>query len=88
MSAFISIDYVEGDTDGSTYEQITVRIGNDTKRFGTGDPQKDYLSALIHAYDTVGDDVPIMGSSSLDHFMMDTGIDLEALLHEQSETGE
>lgn len=74
--AIISIDY-DG-IDQSTYRGIELRLeGREDQTFATGDPSADHVAAL-KAYLTwlavngvQPDDGVLLGSSSMDHFVMD-----------------
>jgi len=69
------------DVNPETYEGISVRMGRDEKPkvFNTGNPTVDYFTAYFVASKRCKDagvdidDLPVMGSSSIDHFVMDGG---------------
>jgi len=83
MRYFMSLDFDEGSPE--TYRGITIRRLNPDRerespiRFYSGNPTVDHLAAFQYLYNIHG--VPnhnthnfaVMGSSSLDHFVMDGG---------------
>jgi hypothetical protein len=78
VSIFMSCKY--DDVDPATYKGIELQMKPGAKRevFNTGDPLHDYLTAGFVATSRAGDDAPIFGSSSIDHFVMDGGAQLDA----------
>jgi len=74
--AHISIKYDEGDP--ATYAGVEYRVdrGKHMYCINTGNPTADYAAAMMVLYTVNGDEAIIMGSSSIDHFVMDGG-DLE-----------
>jgi len=74
--AHISIKYDEGDP--ATYAGVGYRVDRDKRMYfiNTGNPTVDYAAAMMVLYTVNGEDAIIMGSSSIDHFVMDGG-DLE-----------
>jgi hypothetical protein len=75
----LSIKY--DDANPATYEGVTLSMDRDKPRelFSTGNPTVDYNTAAAVVYRrfyNAGvdvDDVPLMGSSTIDHFIMDGG---------------
>lgn len=70
--AIVGIDYNEPDT--STYFGVTVKTGQVTERFNTGNPQEDYYNATRFACKDIFSD-QVMFSSSVDSFIMDGDFD-------------
>ena len=70
---FISCLYDEPDP--STYRGMEIRIDRESEPlvFNSGNPTVDYVTAGCVVYTRAGGEVPIMGSSSIDHFVMDEG---------------
>ena len=76
---FLRLEY--DDADPATYEGISLLMLDDKKPelFNTGNPTVDYHTAMAVIYKRAKDagvdidDVPIQGSSSIDHFVMDGG---------------
>lgn len=77
MIPILGILYDE--TDPATYSGVTLRLGDDREVFNSGNPTVDYLTAyfvLSHRYRAAGfdvGDVPVMASSSVNHFVFDGG---------------
>ncbi|MDB4278053.1 hypothetical protein N9917_00325 [Deltaproteobacteria bacterium] len=69
------------DENPETYKGISLSMGRDAAKdvFNTGNPTVDYFTAYFVASKRCKDagvdidDVPLMGSSSIDHFVMDGG---------------
>lgn len=74
--AHISVRY--DDSDPATYAGVEYRVdrGKHMYCINTGNPTADYAAAMMVLYTVNGDEAIIMGSSSIDHFVMDGG-DLE-----------
>lgn len=72
MSIFIvGVDY---DEDGiESYRGITITHNFTEERFDSGDPSQDWISLLEYVRDNGINSELIYTSSSLDHFIMDTG---------------
>lgn len=70
---FIGIEYDEPDP--ATYAGVRLRMGPEVEPevFFSGDPTTDYLTAGCVVHYRMGPDARIMGSSSVDHFVMDGG---------------
>jgi len=64
--AIIGIDYDEGDP--NSYRAVTVKIGEEEKRFDGGLPEHDWANALAHARKQTEH---IYLSSNCDHFVND-----------------
>jgi hypothetical protein len=74
MIAFVRVLYTEPDP--STYGGIHLHIDGWERLFASGTPTVDYLAACVVTMDRLGENARMMGSSSIDHFVMDGG-DLE-----------
>jgi len=82
MIPYLSILYSEPDPD--TYEGVSLRMVDEPEVFNTGNPTVDYWTAfyvIMRRFNAVGpeasidpSDVPVLGSSSIDHFAMDGGV--------------
>lgn len=70
MIAIISIIYKEPDP--TSYERVVVKVGNILKEFNSGAPQEDYLNAITWARNQTDCDC-VMGSSTIDNFIIDGG---------------
>lgn len=74
------IGVVYDDVNPESYAGIQLRFGHGKEVFNSGNPTVDYFTAywvIFKRCKDAGvdvDDVPIMGSSSIDHFVMDGGI--------------
>jgi hypothetical protein len=76
---FMSCQY--DDENPASYQGISVKVGREAEPevFNTGNPTVDYFTAYFVASKRCKDagvdidDLPIMGSSSIDHFVMDGG---------------
>jgi len=86
MIPFLPILYDEDMNPDETYRGVELRMGSGAQRdgppevFNTGNPTVDYHTAMlvvwrrwIEAGGDKDEDPPVMGSSSIDHFVMDGG---------------
>lgn len=71
MVAFISVNYEE--LKPETYAGFTLKMGDRVETINTGNPTVDYVAIGCIAYTIAGGRLPIMQSSSIDHFIMDGG---------------
>lgn len=79
----LGILYDEGGDPMATYEGVTMSVRNPDSNpddpetwfnkvlFFTGSPNVDYATALLVVGKQFGNNTPCMGSSSVDHFVMD-----------------
>lgn len=63
-------------SDPATYRGFRLRGSSDQEPmvFNTGNPTVDYITAGCVAYTLAGGPCPVMGTSSIEHFVFDGGI--------------
>jgi hypothetical protein len=74
MVPILSILYTEPKPE--TYAGVRLRMYEDKPEelFNSGNPAVDFFTAGFVAHYRLGPDAHIMGSSSIDHFVMDGGV--------------
>lgn len=84
MTAYVTCIY--DDTNPESYSGMQLSCpGYPKVVFNTGRPTVDYLTAGAVASHRLGDHAIIMGSSSIDHFVMDGGENIDVSTPEQDE---